>query len=76
MTESRSIDFFDLMCFLTAYKEKMKELSLVSLICSCLYPEARNTLMAEFEGKILYSHNEKMFFALRCSHHLSYIIKY
>ncbi|KAA0710519.1 Stathmin-3 [Triplophysa tibetana] len=32
-----------------AYKEKMKELSLVSLICSCLYPEARNTLMAEFE---------------------------
>ncbi|XP_051948912.1 stathmin-2-like [Xyrauchen texanus] len=32
-----------------AYKEKMKELSLVSLICSCLYPEARNNLMGEFE---------------------------
>ncbi|XP_065109796.1 stathmin-2b [Paramisgurnus dabryanus] len=32
-----------------AYKEKMKELSLVSLICSCLYPEARNILVGEFE---------------------------
>ncbi|XP_017309449.1 stathmin-2b [Ictalurus punctatus] len=32
-----------------AYKEKMKELSLVSLICSCLYPEARNKMMGEFE---------------------------
>ncbi|KAK2887103.1 hypothetical protein QQF64_013926 [Cirrhinus molitorella] len=32
-----------------AYKEKMKELSLVSLICSCLYPEARKTVMGEFE---------------------------
>ncbi|XP_077052403.1 stathmin-2b [Siphateles boraxobius] len=32
-----------------AYKEKMKELSLVSLICSCLYPEARKNLMSEFE---------------------------
>ncbi|XP_016093895.1 stathmin-2-like isoform X2 [Sinocyclocheilus grahami] len=30
---------------LTAYKEKMKELSLVSLICSCLYPEARKNIM-------------------------------
>ncbi|XP_072532119.1 stathmin-2b [Salminus brasiliensis] len=32
-----------------AYKEKMKELSLVSLICSCFYPEAHNKIMAEFE---------------------------
>uniref|UniRef100_A0AAY4C9R3 Stathmin n=1 Tax=Denticeps clupeoides TaxID=299321 RepID=A0AAY4C9R3_9TELE len=32
-----------------AYKEKMKELSLVSLICSCFYPEAKNNLMGEFE---------------------------
>ncbi|XP_062846823.1 stathmin-2b [Trichomycterus rosablanca] len=32
-----------------AYKEKMKELSLVSLICSCFYPEAKNKMMAEFE---------------------------
>ncbi|XP_022538911.1 stathmin-2b [Astyanax mexicanus] len=32
-----------------AYKEKMKELSLVSLICSCFYPEAHNKMMGEFE---------------------------
>ncbi|XP_060937640.1 stathmin-2a isoform X1 [Limanda limanda] len=34
----------------TAYKEKMKELSMLSLICSCFYPEARNKLVTEFEG--------------------------
>ena len=28
----------------------MKELSVLSLICSCFYPEARNKLMSEFEG--------------------------
>ncbi|XP_034468035.1 stathmin-2a [Hippoglossus hippoglossus] len=33
----------------TAYKEKMKELSMLSLICSCFYPEPRNKLMSEFE---------------------------
>ncbi|KAF6739687.1 Stathmin-2 [Oryzias melastigma] len=33
----------------TAYKEKMKELSVLSLICSCFYPESRNKLMCEFE---------------------------
>lgn len=33
----------------TAYKEKMKELSVLSLICSCFYPEARNKLVCEFE---------------------------
>lgn len=38
--------------FSTAYKEKMKELSVLSLICSCFYPEARNNLVCEFEGKI------------------------
>lgn len=27
-----------------AYKEKMKEISVISLICSCLYPEARKNL--------------------------------
>ncbi|XP_036791953.1 stathmin-2a [Oncorhynchus nerka] len=33
-----------------AYKEKMKELSVFSLICSCFYPEARNKLVVcEFE---------------------------
>ncbi len=39
------------MCLPAAYKEKMKELSLVSLICSCLYPEARKNIMGEFEGR-------------------------
>uniref|UniRef100_A0A3Q2QUY9 Stathmin n=1 Tax=Fundulus heteroclitus TaxID=8078 RepID=A0A3Q2QUY9_FUNHE len=29
----------------TAYKEKMKELSVLSLICSCFYPETRNKLV-------------------------------
>ncbi|XP_005804721.1 stathmin-2-like [Xiphophorus maculatus] len=33
----------------TAYKEKMKELSVLSLICSCFYPETRNKLVCEFE---------------------------
>lgn len=33
-----------------AYKEKMKELSVLSLICSCFYPEARNKFVHEFEG--------------------------
>uniref|UniRef100_H3DM23 Stathmin n=1 Tax=Tetraodon nigroviridis TaxID=99883 RepID=H3DM23_TETNG len=33
----------------SAYKEKMKELSVLSLICSCFYPEARNKLLHEFE---------------------------
>uniref|UniRef100_A0A0E9UQZ2 Uncharacterized protein n=1 Tax=Anguilla anguilla TaxID=7936 RepID=A0A0E9UQZ2_ANGAN len=28
----------------------MKELSVLSLICSCFYPEARNKLVCEFEG--------------------------
>ncbi|KAJ8354356.1 hypothetical protein SKAU_G00219230 [Synaphobranchus kaupii] len=32
-----------------AYKEKMKELSVISLICSCFYPETRNKLVCEFE---------------------------
>ncbi|KAL7393424.1 hypothetical protein ABVT39_010696 [Epinephelus coioides] len=34
----------------SAYKEKMKELSVLSLICSCFYNESRNNkLMCEFE---------------------------
>ncbi|KAK5862375.1 hypothetical protein PBY51_017779 [Eleginops maclovinus] len=33
----------------TAYKEKMKELSVLSLICSCFYPETRKTLVCDFE---------------------------
>lgn len=59
MRKSGSMYFFHVVFLLTAYKEKMKELSLVSLICSCLYPEARNTLMAEFEGKILSLYEKK-----------------
>nr|XP_061808494.1 stathmin-2-like isoform X1 [Nerophis lumbriciformis] len=34
-----------------AYKEKMKEISVFSLICSCLYPEVRKNTMGDFEGK-------------------------
>lgn len=33
-----------------AYKEKMKEISVLSLICSCLYPETRKNVMGDFEG--------------------------
>ncbi|KAF7653179.1 hypothetical protein LDENG_00086260 [Lucifuga dentata] len=32
-----------------AYKEKMKEISVFSLLCSCLYPETRKNIMDEFE---------------------------
>lgn len=34
----------------TAYKEKMKEISVLSLICSCLYPETPKNIMGDFEG--------------------------
>lgn len=37
--------------FFLAYKEKMKEISVLSLICSCLYPESRKNIMGDFEGK-------------------------
>lgn len=33
-----------------AYKEKMKEISVLSLICSCLYPETRKNVMGDFEA--------------------------
>ncbi|XP_047461995.1 stathmin-2b [Mugil cephalus] len=32
-----------------AYKEKMKEISVLSLICSCLYPESRKNIMGDFQ---------------------------
>ncbi|XP_063040833.1 stathmin-2b [Engraulis encrasicolus] len=32
-----------------AYKEKMKELSLINLICSCFHSEAKNAVIAQFE---------------------------
>uniref|UniRef100_A0A668AIF7 Stathmin n=1 Tax=Myripristis murdjan TaxID=586833 RepID=A0A668AIF7_9TELE len=31
----------------SSYKEKMKELSVLSLICSCFYPETRNKLVCD-----------------------------
>lgn len=37
----------------TAYKEKVKEISVLSLICSCLYPETRKNIMGDFEGQTL-----------------------
>ncbi|XP_061676958.1 stathmin-2a isoform X1 [Syngnathoides biaculeatus] len=36
----------------SAYKEKMKELSVLSLICSCFYPETRKKVLNEFEADI------------------------
>ncbi|XP_061822910.1 stathmin-2b [Nerophis lumbriciformis] len=32
-----------------AYKEKMKEISVFSLICSCLYPDMRKNTLGDFE---------------------------
>lgn len=36
---------------LPAYKEKMKELSMLSLICSCFYPEPRNINIYTYDGE-------------------------
>lgn len=36
---------------LSAYKEKMKELSMLSLICSCFYPEPRNISIYTYDGE-------------------------
>lgn len=38
--------------FVSAYKEKMKELSMLSLICSCFYPEPRNINIYTYDGKM------------------------
>lgn len=35
----------------SAYKEKMKELSMLSLICSCFYPEPRNMNIYKYDGE-------------------------
>lgn len=35
----------------SAYKEKMKELSMLSLICSCFYPEPRNINTYTYDGE-------------------------
>ena len=37
--------------FVSAYKEKMKELSMLSLICSCFYPEPRNINIYTYDGE-------------------------
>ncbi|NXY90482.1 STMN2 protein, partial [Alcedo cyanopectus] len=37
---------------ISAYKEKMKELSMLSLICSCFYPEPRNMNIYKYDGEI------------------------
>lgn len=34
-----------------AYKEKMKELSMLSLICSCFYPEPRHGGIYTYDGE-------------------------
>ncbi|XP_064410483.1 stathmin-2b [Latimeria chalumnae] len=34
-----------------AYKEKMKELSMLSLICSCFYPEPRSLAVYTYDGR-------------------------
>ena len=36
---------------LAAYKEKMKELSMLSLICSCFSPEPRNINIYTYDGE-------------------------
>ena len=38
--------------FVSAYKEKMKELSMLSLICSCFYPEPRNISIYTYDGEM------------------------
>lgn len=38
--------------FVSAYKEKMKELSMLSLICSCFYPEPRNINIYTYDGEL------------------------
>ncbi|KAF6737958.1 Stathmin-2-A [Oryzias melastigma] len=35
-----------------SYKEKMKEMSVFSLLCSCLYPESRKNIMGDFEEEL------------------------
>lgn len=37
---------------ISAYKEKMKELSMLSLICSCFYPEPRNINIYTYDGEL------------------------
>lgn len=41
----------DLLCVSSAYKEKVKELPLVSLFCSCLNPRTAENPTYKAEGK-------------------------
>uniref|UniRef100_A0A668A8T8 Stathmin n=1 Tax=Myripristis murdjan TaxID=586833 RepID=A0A668A8T8_9TELE len=43
----------------TSHLTKMKELSVLSLICSCFYPETRNKLVCEFEDMEVKSINKR-----------------
>ncbi|KAM6903680.1 stathmin-2b [Lycodopsis pacificus] len=38
-----------------AYKEKMKEISVLSFICSCLYPETPKNILGDFEDRFCLS---------------------
>lgn len=49
--------------FILAYKEKMKELSMLSLICSCFYPEPRNINIYTYDGEL-------PMLEMLCEHHL------
>lgn len=40
----------------------MKEISVLSLICSCLYPESRKNILEDFEGT--WSPDQRGFFLL------------
>ncbi|XP_068602992.1 stathmin-2b [Brachionichthys hirsutus] len=42
-----------------AYKEKMKEISVFSLICSCLYPESNKNIMGDFEDMDIKAINKR-----------------
>uniref|UniRef100_A0A8C0UME6 Stathmin 2 n=1 Tax=Cyanistes caeruleus TaxID=156563 RepID=A0A8C0UME6_CYACU len=48
-TEFRRALFPKKLSYRTAYKEKMKELSMLSLICSCFYPEPRNMNIYKYD---------------------------
>ncbi|KAM3595905.1 uncharacterized protein V6R79_005092 [Siganus canaliculatus] len=42
-----------------AYKEKMKEISVLSLICSCLYPETKKNIMGDFDDMAIKPINKR-----------------
>ncbi|XP_031709679.1 stathmin-2b isoform X1 [Anarrhichthys ocellatus] len=42
-----------------AYKEKMKEISVLSFICSCLYPETPRNILGDFEDMAIKPINKR-----------------